>query len=139
MVAVVGALEAVLAGIGDGAELPAAIRPDDDVRDRVRADRGGKRAARARAADQHLQPAQLDRLLGAERAQQVVRPGAGGQHDLAGRRRSPPTSRAPTARPASTRIGVHLAAEVVPQPAAAAAANQPRHIFCASAKPPSGS
>ena len=85
VVTVVRALERILTGVGDGAELPPPVGADDDVRHRIRADRGGKRATGIRAPHQHLEPAKLDRLLGPKRPQQVVRPRPRGQDDLAGR------------------------------------------------------
>ena len=85
VVTVVGPLEEILTGVGHGAELAPPVGSDDDVRHRVRAHRGRKRAAGRGASHEHLQPAELDRLVGAQRPQQVVRPRPGGQDDLTGR------------------------------------------------------
>ena len=100
MVAVVGALEQVLAGVGDGAELAAAVGADDDVRDRVRADRRGKRPARARCGPRA--PA-----AGAARSAARRRAGAAGRSPRrrwparrvpAGEEAAPPSRRRPRGR-----------------------------------------
>ena len=80
-----GPLQRLVAEVRDRVELLPAVGADDDVRDRVGADGGRQRRADRLAQHRDLEAAQRDRLLGAERAQQVVPPRPGRQHDAVGR------------------------------------------------------
>jgi hypothetical protein len=84
VVAVVGSLERLVAEICHRIELPAAVGPHDDVRDRVRANGGRERAADGWRKIRHLDPLEGDRLLGTVGPQKVIPPRPGRQHDAVG-------------------------------------------------------
>ena len=139
MVAVVGAVERLVADVGHGVELrPRSGRTTTFVTASEQTADGSGRADRL-AQDGHLEPAQLDRLLGAERAQQVVRSTRRSRARPVPAAMMPGRSRRPSTRPLSTRRPRTSQPSRPSRPRATAAANQPRHIFWASAKPPSGS